>query len=390
MFYDVIVVGAGPSGSHLAANLARRGYGVLVIEKKPAAGIDICCTGIVSRKCLKLLEVPQSLVIRPVSEVRVVAPSGKSFQLQRHDSEVFVIDRPTLDRLLADRARSAGASYMFSTYVTEVQAEADSVAVQSESQDDVRVHRAQLVVLACGFGSSLPARLGLGRIDDFIIGAQAEVEVNGGEMEIYLDAGLAPGSFAWLVPTSRGKGLAGLMTRYQPRQRLKGLLHWLEAQGKIVSGECRQGYGAIPLRPLTTTFASRVLVVGEAAGQVKPLTGGGIYYGALCADIAAEVIDMALARGDFAEQALACYQQMWRHQLGKELRFGYLLYRLYQRMSNREIEWAHSLAARCGIADFVRRAEPAYFDYHSRAASGMMKYFTCSLLSGRFARGQQG
>lgn len=381
MLYDAAVVGAGPSGNRVALGLASLGYDVLVLEKKAVPGEGVCCTGIVSPKCLELLGVPSSIVLRPASSARILSPSGKVLRLWRDDAAAFVIDRPALDRLLADRAQAAGASYCFSTRVTGLRVNKGCVTVEAESQSGVKTYQCRALVLATGFGSSLPARLGLGRIKNFVVGAQTEVKVNTDEVEVYLSRELAPGSFAWLVPTREGSGLAGLMTRYQPRQRLDRLLAWLKSEGKIASAECRHKYGVIPLYPLKKTFASRTLVVGEAAGQVKPLTGGGIYYGVLCADIAVEVLNRALRCGDLSESALSLYQSKWRAELGGELRLGYQLHRLYRRLGNGQIEFLHSLATRYGVTQFVTDAEVLPFDRHSKIVSGALKHLVRSLLS---------
>lgn len=380
MLYDAVVVGAGPSGSRVALGLASLGYSVLVLEKKAIPGEGVCCTGIVSQRCLELLGIPPTIVLKPASSARILSPSGKVLRLRRDDAAAFVIDRPALDRLLADRAQEAGASYCFRTRVTGLRVETGCVTIEAESRGEVKTYQCRALVLATGFGSQLPARSGLGRIKDFIIGAQTEVKVNIDEVEVYLSRELAPGSFAWLVPTREGGGLAGLMTRYQPGQRLGRLLSWLKSEGKIASAECQHKYGVIPLCPLKKTFASRTLVVGEAAGQVKPLTGGGIYYGVLCADIAVGVLNQALRCGDLSEGALSLYQSQWQAELGGELRLGYQLHRLYRRLGNGQIEFLHSLATRYGVTQFVSDAEVLPFDWHSKVVSGALKHLVRSLL----------
>lgn len=388
MSYDVIVVGAGPSGSYLALQLASRGYNVLVMEKKAVPGEDVCCTGIVSRACLQMLGVPEDLLVKPVSSARVVSPSGNSLALHRDGAIAWVVGRPALDRLLAERAGSAGVSYAFSTRAGEIVVEDTGVTVKAEREGGVKSYHCRVLALASGFGSSLPAKLGLGRISDFTVGAQAEAWVNTDEIEVYLDKEIAPGSFAWLVPTGEGKGLVGLMARRQPKQRLSRLLQRLTAEGKIAAAECQPKCAAIPLNPLKRTFGKRVVVVGEAAGQVKPLTGGGIYYGVLCAGIAAEVLDRAFRRGDFSEKTLSSYQRGWQDKLGSELRTSYLLHLLYRRLDNRQVALFHSLVARYGIADFVHGVEPSYFDYHSQAVFRALRHLARSLLMPSARRNQ--
>ncbi|GAH60574.1 unnamed protein product, partial [marine sediment metagenome] len=156
---------------------------------------------------------------------------------------------------------------------------------------------AQAIILACGFGSGLPEKIGLGEITDFVSGAQAEVNtIDIDEVEVYFGQKPFPGFFGWLVPTNHDKGLAGLLVANAPALYLRNFLHHLRAQGKIASTEADMKFGTIPLGTLPRTYSDRMIVVGDAAGQVKPTTGGGIYYGLLCADIAANCLVCIIPR----------------------------------------------------------------------------------------------
>ncbi|HIE17773.1 MAG TPA: hypothetical protein EYP71_06210 [Dehalococcoidia bacterium] len=265
--YDTIIVGAGVVGSYLAWRLSWLGYQVLVLERKATVGQNVCCTGIVSRQCLDLLASEDSLILREASSAEFLAPSGKRLQLSRNDEVAYIIDRPALDMMLARRAQSSGTCYLFRTLVTDIQVATDGVSVIADYEGEQRLFEAETAVIATGFGSALPDKLKLGKISDFVFGAQAEVDV--GDLKvvrIYLDHNLAPGGFAWLVPTVGGKGLAGLVTRRQPEQHLSKLLSTLKAEGVLTSTRAVSCYAPIPLRPLPSSYTDRVLVVGEAAG----------------------------------------------------------------------------------------------------------------------------
>ncbi len=182
-----------------------------------------------------------------------------------------------------------------SSKVTEIILKNDRVLIEVEEKGNIRQYEAQAAVLTTGFNAPLVKRLGFGQAGDFVAGAQAEVQVNGiEEVEVYFDQKLAPGFFAWLVPTSEGRCLAGLMSRKSPGYHLREWLTNLEAQGKIIPDKYQIHYGGIPIKPLARTFGDRLLVVGDAAGQVKPTTGGGIYFGMLCADMAADTLHNAI------------------------------------------------------------------------------------------------
>jgi digeranylgeranylglycerophospholipid reductase len=364
--YDIIVIGAGPCGSHIAWSLSQLGYRVVVVEKNARPGDNICCTGILSQECLKAFALDDNLVLRRVSSAKFLSPSGKCLRFYREAPVVAVVDRPRLNARLARKAEAAGVHYLFGAVATDILPGPDAVKVKIDSQRQETVLKAEAAIIATGFGSPLPGKLSLGQIKQFVLGAQAEVDINGvDEIEIYFDQNLAPGGFAWLVPTKNGKGLAGLVTRRQADFHLKNLLSDLSHQGKIASGEVRRSYGLIPLRPLAKTYANRVLVVGEAAGQVKPTSGGGIYYGLLCADIATEVLHQAFLAGNFSAATLSIYQKKWRARLNRELTIAYWARTLLARLGNKRMDYLFRVASKRRVPELMATTTNFSFDWHS-------------------------
>lgn len=365
--YDIIIIGAGPCGSHTAQRLSLLGYRVLVVEKNGQAGDGICCTGIISQECLRAFALDRSLVLRQASSAKLLSPSGRCLRLCREGPVSAIVDRARLDMSLAEQAQEAGADYLFGARATDILPGADAVEVRVNDRHKKTTLKAEAAIISSGFGSTLPAKLGLGEIKQFVLGAQAEVDINGvDEVEVYFDKSLAPGGFAWLVPTANGKGLAGLLTRNQADSRLKNLLDILSHQGKIASRDVPASYGTIPLRPLPKTYANRVLVVGEAAGQVKPTTGGGIYYGLLCANIATDVIHQAFRAGNFSAAALSDYEKKWRARLSRELTIGYWARNLLGKLGNNYIDYLFQLASKKGVPELIATTKNSYFDWHSQ------------------------
>jgi flavin-dependent dehydrogenase len=230
------------------------------------------------------------------------------------------------------------------------------------------------VVIASGFAPGLLRRLGLGTFRDYTIGAQAEVKTAGtDEVEVYF-GDIAPGFFAWLVPTSPTTARAGLLSRTRPGLYLRKWLEHLESQGRIALEDVRINYGAIPLRPLSRTYGERMLVVGDAAGQVKPTSGGGIYYGLLCADIAADTLHQALSDDDLSTKRLSRYEKAWRKKLGRELKTGYWARKLYERLSHRQIDRLFQIVKASGIDEALLKAKDLSFDWHGRTIRQLLKY----------------
>jgi flavin-dependent dehydrogenase len=117
-----------------------------------------------------------------------------------------------------------------------------------------------------------------------------------------------------------------------------------------------------------------MLLVGEAAGQVKPTTGGGIYYGLVCADIATDVLHQAFSSGDFSARHLSHYQKEWKRRLGREIRIGRFARGLYQRLDDRQIDHIFSLAQADGIHQALLNSPDFSFDWHGEFILKALKY----------------
>ena len=121
------------------------------------------------------------------------------------------------------------------------------------------------------------------------------------------------------------------------------------------------------LGPLSRTYGERLLVGGDAAGQVKPTTGGGIYYGLMCADIAARNLGRALEKDNLSAKSLANYEREWKRKLGRELRICYWGRKLYEHLSDRQIDRIFDIIKTNGIDEALLKADDLSFDCHGKA-----------------------
>ena len=371
---DVIVLGAGPAGNGTALELARAGFNVTVIDCLETVG-DKLCTGIVSVECLREFPTTLPVVYKTTSSATVVSPSGRRIWLEKEAPQAHVIDRVSYVADIAHQAQEAGATYLLGRSATDIRRSTDSVIVKLEGPLQPEQVRAKIVVIATGFGSAFTRQLGLGRIEDFVMGAQMEVLAPAvDEIEVYVGEAVAPGFFAWLVPRERGKALLGLLSRTRSGQRLRHLASALEKRGTIAALAGKTRRWGVPLMSLPSTVGDRVVVVGDAAGQVKPTTGGGIYYALRSSRIAAHAIERALKANVFSAEALAPYEEQWRGLLAEELEAGRRIRGLAEKLNDWQLEQLMRVVASNGFLRGLLTSSDISFDWHGRLAQRVLGF----------------
>ena len=376
----MVVVGGGPVGSYVAYKLAEMGDGVVVVERKERLGGPVCCTGIISQECVSSFAIDDSVILRWVNRARLFSPSGRSLTwLGQGKAQACIVDRAALDMAMVSRAQGKGVEYVLNSLVRGIDVRDNRVIIEVTRHGERLNFEARAAVIANGFGSRLSEELGLGRVGDFVIGAQTVVETIGlDEIEVYFNQQIAPAFFAWLVPTSPPRALAGLLSRRSPELYLRKLISSLQTQGKITSAVAEPCYRGISIKPLPRTYGDRLVVVGDAAGQVKPTTGGGIYFGLLCADIAAKNLHRALESGDLSTRSLASYERGWKRKLGQELRIGYWARKLYGRLSDRQIDRIFEIIEASRLDEALLKTGDFSFDWHGKELLKLLRQATVS------------
>ena len=368
-------MGAGPAGSYAACELASSGYSVAVLEQKEAAGVGVCCTGIISLECFDSFGINPEVILNKASSAKFFSPSGKCLRLQDNRVQACVLDRASFDQAIACKAAAQGAEYLFSCKVVDISVGNGRAQLEALCRGSRELFTSRAVILAHGFKAKPPEKLGLGEIRNFLTGAQVEIETrNIDEIEVYFGQGIAPGLFAWLVPTSPNRVLVGLLSTSQAKLHLQRFLAGPFCQGRVLNGKPQIAQKAIPLGSLPRTYGDRILVIGDAAGQVKATSGGGIYFGHLGATMAAEVLHRALTSDDLGSARLSCYQKEWKARMGKEISRGCWARRLYARLNDREIERIFGMLDSGGMAQALLNSPDFSFDWHSKSILAGLKY----------------
>ena len=370
---DVVIIGGGPAGNNAAFHLSSAGLDVAVVDWREQLG-DKVCSGIVGKACVERYPVDQSFIYREASSARFYSPCGEDIQMAKPGVQAYIIDRVAFVASLAEKAKAAGAAYYLGRRATEIEVTGTGVTITLSSPDGSDSIEAKTVIVAAGFRTGLLSTLGLGSVGDSCVGTQVEVATNGiEEIEVYFGKDMAPGFFGWVIPTAPGKGLVGLLSRHDAGNYLQALITRLQSQGKIseVQGPSRRW--GVPLRPLRKTYSDRVLVVGDAAGQVKPTTGGGIYYALLSAEIAASTLNRAFSKADFSSGQLRSYQTEWRKVLSKELRIGYYSRRIFEMLGDTQIDYLLNTISTNGVHEELLNNPNVSFDWHGGFVLTAMK-----------------
>jgi len=288
-----------------------------------------------------------SFVRTSVHGATVFGPGMGSVSFRAPDARAFVIDRSGLDIYLADRAAGAGARFETGTRFDGVVRRSEGRTIAQVTTEDASVHEveARLVIGADGVSSAVARAFRLRRPVEILPAFEAEFPRSPGDpdqVEVYLGRRFAPGLFGWWIPDGAGGarvGIAADADGTSARVYFDRLLDHLERRfGRRLANPTAYLVSGIPIGTVPKTSGAGVLLVGDAAGQVKPLSGGGIFTGMRCAELAAAVADDALRRNDLGEGRLADYDRRWRAELGEEFHRALYLRRLFTRLTDSELD----------------------------------------------------
>ncbi len=381
MTCDVLIVGAGPAGSTAARTCASLGLRTILLEEHPEVGCPTHCTGKLSLHGFERFDIPASLIQTTLRAAGLYAPDGTVARVRRAVADSHVVDRDPFDRFLAQRAADAGADIITGARartVERVTVGRGLLRVRVERRADPLVITTPLVIDAEGANPILPPQLNISPRRTLVHGLQYElegVEVDAEDApDLYFGRDVAPGFFAWLMPIGSGRGRLGLavdprLTNRPPVFYLERLIesHPAVAPRMGRATIVRKLAGRIPILGLRRpTYTDGMMVIGDAAGQVKATSGGGIYFSMLAGEIAGQAAarylggDAAKARG-----ALADYEHQWQAAFGREVRFTTIVRQTVNRLSDRHI---NAVIRALATDEGLRRAVEEHGDtqYQSR------------------------
>ena len=363
--YDAVIVGAGPAGSILAERLAQASYKVALLEEHEVVGVPRHCSGLVSPRTLVAAGIaPKEVEVARFDSARVWSPSGRNLWLKSQTLQAIAMDRVQFDQKLAGRASRAGAELILKARASGYEVRSDGVVLDVHIDGRRQSLLTKLLVGADGANSRIAHQLiSHDKAAEVLPAIQSEIEFLDApieHIEIFVGKKVAPGWFAWLIPQTGTRALVGT-----------GGVHGIQGAYQSTLALVEQRFGAftvvrtnsapLPVSPASHFVNDRVMLVGAAARQTKPSTGGGIYSSVRAAQIASDTAIKALTSDDCSKAALTTYEHSWAEEAGAELRYQQWLRWLFRHLSDNHFEmlidvlgeaWATELISQYGDIDF--------------------------------------
>ncbi len=315
---DAVVIGGGPSGATAAADLARAGRSVVLLDR---AGRIKPCGGAVPPRLIEEFEIPDALLVAHVTAARMISPAERRVDMPIDGGYVGMVDREVFDEWLRSRAAAAGATRVTGTFRgLERDADGTSIVVCEMPEGGVARIRARAVIGADGANSAVARAIGAEEVP--YVFAYHEIvrspkdgaaDFDAKRCDVYYQGRLSPDFYAWIFPhgdtTSIGVGTAN------KGFSLRTAVGALRADTGLDRVDTVRREGApIPLKPLKRWDNGRdVVLAGDAAGVVAPASGEGIYYAMTGGRLAAEAVEQFLATGDARALAQARKRFMKAH-----------------------------------------------------------------------------
>lgn len=321
---DVVIVGAGPSGCRTAEIVAKKGYDVLVVEEHSSIGKPAQCTGLVSSKIGKI---PKEIILNRIKKAKFCF-GRHSFEV-KSKKPVYVIDRAKYDRFRAAEARKAGARFKLSTRFLNFK---NGEVITTKGK-----FKTKLLVGSDGPNSSVAKTTGIKLPKDLLMAVQVRAESYFAPDTVELWFGsVAPGLFAWIVPENGKTARVGLMADKNPNEYFKKFFR--EKIGKAKTKDRIGDIGRYGL--IKKSVADNVLLVGDAACQIKPFSMGGLVYGQIGAKHAGKACIRSLEENDFSEKFLMKnYDKQWKKELSGPIKKGLMMKKIFSKVLRRSISF---------------------------------------------------
>ena len=349
--YDVIIAGGSISGLLTAREIAKNGHSVLVLEEGFEVGSPEHCGGLVSKSALSDLGIEPSVKSFEcnINSAKIFFPNDNHFSLDSRKQEIIVVNRRELDKQAARQAKDNGAEIIVKA----------SFKNKTLNKIETTIGEFDCKVFVDCRGASVLVNKNK---DGTYPTAQYEVYadwIKKDQVEVYLDQEKFPGFFAWIIPSGDGVGKVGVSGNLV--SSISTINEFLENKGNF--SVIRKIYAPIWIKgPIKQFVHGNTVIVGDAAGQAKPTTAGGIYSCGMAGIFAGQSISKYLKTND--ESDLRNYETLWRNKFGKEFEKQMLSRKILSRIDNSTVNKIFNLITPEIIEDISKKDD---FDFHTNS-----------------------
>jgi digeranylgeranylglycerophospholipid reductase len=359
MKYDAVIVGSGPAGSVTARFASENGAKVLILERRQEVGVPVLCGEGVSRKIDEwdMLEGTRWIASK-MDGARIYSPDKTCVKLsadQAGNETGYVIYRDIFDQELARQAIKAGAKIMMNTIATNLYKENNKIkGIIAKKFDEEIIIESDIVVGADGVESNVGRWAGIDTklnpkdLESCCQYTLTNVDISDDYCDFYLGREIAPGGYIWVFPKGKdtinvGIGILASLSEAGMARRL--LDRFIKNNPELDNGEpIRFLAGAVPVANPIQTIVDNIILVGDSARQVDPITGGGLTHCLEAGKIAGETIGKAIKNQNFSKDFLAIYEDQWKESFGHKIKRNYLVKEILHEMDDKTLNrLAHSL-----------------------------------------------
>ena len=338
--YDVVIIGGGPTGSTLANYLLDEGLSVCIIEKKKRIGYPLQCAGILSHHIFELNELPDDIILNRV-EGAFLHTKNQMLHIRKDEPVAYIIDRVAYDNFLFSKAVDNGV-HTINQKAVDFDLDAGEVYLQNDE-----TVKSRIIVGCDGYNSILSNKMG--NVQSNFHATQMLVEIDDENILRYrnsteqsnnfVDAGMleeiSPGFF-WIIPTGNSLYRVGLFSGETHRSQNEFLEDFLDENFEYETVEKYKGF--IPIFSERNLMAkSRAILVGDAAAQVKPTSGGGLLIGFDACQMASKWICRALSEDDVG--LLKEYQKEFNRKYSKEFSYQFKVQKTLKMFSDDDLDY---------------------------------------------------
>ncbi|MCD4796687.1 MAG: NAD(P)/FAD-dependent oxidoreductase [Candidatus Cloacimonetes bacterium] len=342
--YDIVIIGAGPAGSVAARFAAQNGASVLMLERDREPGIPVrCAEGVSHNGIAPFIDIDERWIASRIEIAKLHAPNGETAKMYNNGLG-YVLERRVFDTALCELAAKHGAHLITKADALDLLWEKEKITgVKYKYCGEIKTVKCDIVIGADGVESRVGRWAGIKtavRLEDIDTCVQytlADIDIEENTCEFYFGNNVSPGGYVWIFPKSDhtanvGIGLSGHLSHKKgPKKYLDEFVEKRFPDAKITYTV----YGGVPTSAtLKEIVRDNIMLVGDAARQVNPITGGGVVQGMIAASIAGKVAADAVREKRFDAKFLKKYSSEWEKKLGKTQRTMFTMKEKFLTMSD--------------------------------------------------------